>query len=256
MPFEFDIFSFLVCLFSGVGAGFIDATVGGGGLIALPALLYLGIPIHNIVATNKLHGAIGTGFALHRFKKQGLVDTQKFFPWAFLICLIFSCFGSYIIKEMSADFIHKMIPIIMIAILLYKIFYSNHGVEASKNKMSYLWFIAIFAPLLGFYDGFFGPGSGMLWIFVMVTFLGQNMLQASGNTKLLNLASNLGSLIIFIPTGLIIYKIGLVMALGQIIGSYIGVHLSVKKGAKFINITFITVMLVLVTKLFYKYYFN
>lgn len=256
MVFNFDPFSFLVCLSSGFAAGFIDSTVGGGGLIALPALLYLGIPIHNIVATNKLHAAIGTGFALHRFKKQGLVDIKKLFPHAFLICLAFSCFGSYIIKEMSADFIHKMVPIIMIAILLYKIFYSSHGLEAGKQKLDYKFFILLFAPLLGFYDGFFGPGSGMLWIFVLVTFLGQTMVQASGNTKLLNLASNLGSLIIFIPTSLIIYKIGLVMALGQIIGSYIGVNLSIKKGAKFINITFIIVMAVLVTKLFYKYYFS
>lgn len=252
----FDLFSYFIFFLTGIGAGFIDSTVGGGGLIALPVMMAMGIPAHNIFATNKLHAVVGTSFALHRFHQKGLVDFKSFFPKAFFLVMIFGAIGSITIIKIPAEYLYKMIPILMLLILLYKIIFFNHGVnETNKNLIPLSLVILIFAPLMGFYDGFFGPGTGMFWMFILVVFLGQNMLKASANTKLLNVASNIGSLIVFIPTGLILYKVGIAMALGQIIGSWVGVHLSVKKGAKFINGMFIIMMSALVIRMFWKYYF-
>ncbi len=256
IDFSLDLYSITLLLLAGVGAGFIDSTVGGGGLVALPVMMALNIPPHNIIATNKVHAAVGTSFSLYRFHKKGMLDISKFFPGAFILTLVFSFLGAVVIRFTADTIIYKMIPIIMVAILIYKILFFNHGVEeTNKHLIKPALFIAIFSPLIGFYDGFFGPGTGMLWIFALVTFLGQNMLQASGTTKLLNVASNIGAIILFIPTGLILYKVGFIMALGQIAGSWFGVHLSVKKGTKFINMIFISVMSVLVIRLFWKYYF-
>ena len=219
-------------------------------------MIAMGIPAHNIFATNKLHAVVGTSFALHKFNQKGLVDFKRFFPKAFILVFIFGAIGSLTIVRVPAEYLYKMIPILMFLILLYKICFFNHGVEdTNKHLINPTLVILIFAPLMGFYDGFFGPGAGMFWMFILIVFLGQNMLKSSANTKLLNVASNIGSLIVFIPTGLILYKVGIVMSFGQIIGSWLGVHLSVKKGAKFINTMFICVMTALVIKMFWKYYF-
>ncbi len=256
MELSFDLISYFIFFLTGIGAGFIDSTVGGGGLIALPVMMSMGIPAHNIFATNKLHAVFGTIFALHRFHKKGFVDFKSFFPKTFFLILICGAIGSLVIIKVPAEYLYKIIPVLMLLILTYKICFFNHGVdETNKHLINSTLVILIFAPLMGFYDGFFGPGAGMFWIFILIVFLGQNMLKASANTKLLNLASNIGSLIIFIPTGLILYKVGLAMALGQIFGSWAGVHLSVKKGAKFINGMFICMMTALVIKMFWEYYF-
>ncbi len=251
---EFTVFIFAVSIIIGVVSGFIDATVGGGGLIAFPCLVFLGLPPHIILGTNKFQALCGTISSTYSFHKKKLIDMKALFPWAFILTIVWSIIGTILLKHTSDDLLQKIIPIIMVAILLYKVFNFKHGVTVGKKRLSFIAFIAIFTALLGFYDGFFGPGVGALWIFAFITFLGMDSLKASANTKLLNLASNIGSLIVLIPSGLVCYKIGLTMGVGQIIGAKIGVYVSVKKGAKFINVMFITIMFAMVSSMFYIYY--
>ena len=252
---QFTLFVAIVSFLIGIAAGFVDSTVGGGGLVAFPCLVFLGIPPHNILATNKLQAAFGTTAATWHFHKQGMIDTKKFLPFAFILTFISAIVGVFVLKQTSSDILGKMIPIIMVGILVYKIAFFKHGeIQSHKPKMKTIVFILIFCLLFGFYDGFFGPGVGTFWIFALITFLGMSSLQASANAKLLNLASNIGALVVFIPMGLICYKIAFLMGFGQVIGAKFGVWISMKKGSKFINIMFISVMSLMVVRLFIKYY--
>lgn len=244
-----------IAFVTGIVAGFIDSTVGGGGLVAFPVLSFLGIPPHNILATNKLQAILGTISSVYHFKKKGLIDFKNYFPFAFVLTLIFAIAGVFVLKNTSHSVVEKIVPIIIFGILIYKIVHFNHGmVKSHKPLLKNLLFILIFAPILGFYDGFFGPGVGTLWIFALITFTGMDSLHASANAKLLNLASNIGAIITFIPSGMICYKLAIIMGMGQIIGAKFGVHISVKKGAKLINIMFIAVAFALTTILFVKFY--
>lgn len=253
---EFTLFVACVAFLIGIAAGFVDSTVGGGGLVAFPCLALLGIPPHNILATNKLQAVFGTTAATLHFHKASMIDTKRFLPFAFIVTLISSVIGVLVLRQTSSDILGKIVPIIMLGILIYKIICFNHGtVESHFPLMKTSIFVAVFCVLLGFYDGFFGPGVGTFWIFALVTFLGMNSLQASANAKLLNLASNIGALIAFIPMGLICYKIAGLMGIGQVIGAKFGVHVSMKKGARFINIMFIVIMSLMIIRMLAKYYF-
>ncbi len=252
---QFTLFVAIVSFLIGIAAGFVDSTVGGGGLVAFPCLALLGMPPHNILATSKLQAVFGTTAATWHFHKQGMIDAKKFLPFAFFLTMISAIIGVFVLRQTSADMLGKIVPIIMLGILIYKIVCFNHGnVQSHSSTMKAPIFIMIFCTILGFYDGFFGPGVGTFWIFALVTFLGMNSLQASANAKLLNLASNIGALVIFIPMGLICYKIAILMGLGQIIGAKFGVHISIKKGAKFINTMFVIIMSLMVIRMFAKYY--
>ncbi len=254
---NFTMWVAMITLCVGFIAGFVDSTVGGGGLIAFPCLLFLGLPPHIVLATNKFQAIFGTISATVYFHKKGMINIKAFFPLAFFLTTLWAICGVFVLRATSNSMIEKIVPVIMTAILIYRIVYFKHGLHpAERPILTNMAFITIFTALLGFYDGFFGPGVGSLWIFAFVTFLGMNSLQASANTKILNLASNIGAILIFIPTGMICYKIGLTMGIGQVFGAKFGVYISMKKGAKFINIMFIMIMLLLVIRLFAKVYFK
>jgi uncharacterized membrane protein YfcA len=252
---ELTLFVAIIAFLTGIAAGFVDSTVGGGGLVAFPMLLFLGIPPHNILATNKLQSCVGTVSSVYHFKKKGFIDMKKYFPLAFFLTVFWAIVGVFVLKNTSVHVVEKIIPVVMCGILIYKVVHFKHGmVAAHKPLLGNVVFIVIFSALLGFYDGFFGPGVGSLWIFAFITFTGMDSLHASANTKLLNLASNIGSLLVFVPSGMICFKIAFLMGVGQVFGAKFGVYVSIKKGSKFINILFIMVMVVLVVRLFSKFY--
>lgn len=224
-------------------------------MIAAPVLLAIGIPPHNVLATNKLQAICGASFATWQYHKNGLIQFKTFFPLAFLLTIIWAAVGALLLKVTPVSYIGKIMPILMSVILVYRIIYFKHGLYARhKPMMPITLFIAIFTCLLGTYDGFFGPGIGTLWTFALVTFYGLDSLQATANSRFLNFASNIGALIVLIPSGLMCFKVGLIMGCAQIIGAKLGVSLSVKKGAKFINITFIIVLTLMIAHLFFRYH--
>jgi uncharacterized protein len=244
---------FPVLFLTGFAAGTIDAIAGGGGLITVPVLLGLGIPPHIALGTNKLQSVFGTAMATYSYHKQGWLNTQ-----GLLRGLIYSFIGAVIGAIASqfteGDILKKVIPVILLLVLLYTIFTPKLGMVDNNAKMNKNLFYAIFGSLLGFYDGFLGPGTGSFWVFVLVYFLGQNLVKATAYTKAFNLNTNITALICFALGNNIDYKIGLCMAAGQIIGGKWGAHLAIKKGVRLIRPIFITVVTLTIATLIYKNY--
>ncbi len=253
MPELFHHFLLPFLFLTGLVAGTIDAIAGGGGLISLPILLGVGIPPHLALGTNKLQSSFGTLMAAHSYYRQGLIDKNKV-----MTGLIFSFLGAVLgaitIQILQGDVLKKIIPVLLLIILIYTLFSPRFGHIERSPKMSERSFFIIFGLLLGFYDGFLGPGTGSFWVFAFMFFIGFNLVKATAYTKVFNLNTNLTALACFAIGNNIDYKIGLCMAAGQIIGGRVGAHFAIKKGAALIRPIFILVVVVTMATLFYKSY--
>ncbi len=239
--------------FTGLLAGTVDAIAGGGGLISLPVLLGFGIPPHIALGTNKLQGLFGTASATYSYYRQGILIRQ-----GLIIGIIFSFIGAaagaMVSQYLSGDLLRKIIPILLLIVLFYVFFSPKLGNENIKQKMNEKLFYFIFGSLLGFYDGFFGPGTGAFWVFVLVLFLGHNLLKATAYTKAFNLNTNIAAVICFAIGNNIDYKIAFVMAVGQLVGGRIGAQLAIKKGVGLIRPVFFIVVTSTIAALIYRSY--
>ncbi len=244
---------FPLLFLTGMVAGTIDAIAGGGGLIALPVLLSTGMSPAMALGTNKLQSMCGTAIAAHSYYRHGLIDPKKL-----LRGLIF-CFGGAILgaiasQAISSELLKKIIPVLLFLVLLYSIFTPHVGHEDSAPKINEKWFYTIIGSLLGFYDGFLGPGVGAFWVFSFIFFLGYNLFKATAYTKIFNVTTNITAMICFAIGNNIDYRLGLCMAAGQIIGGKLGVHLAIKKGTRLIRPVFIIVVSITIGTLLYKTY--
>jgi uncharacterized membrane protein YfcA len=241
------LFLFLIGLF----AGTVDAIAGGGGLITLPVLLSLGMPPSIAFGTNKLQGVTGTLVATLKYHRHGFIAIKKLYP-----CIITGMAGSILgviaVEAISGDILRKIIPGILAIILLYSVCSPRMGQEDHPPRMNTLVFYLISGFALGFYDGFFGPGTGSFWVFALTFFLGLNLIKATACTKVFNLNSSLVATICFGIGGHIDYRIGLVMAAGQLIGGRLGAHLAITKGARLIRPIFAGVVSVTILTLVYQ----
>ena len=230
---------YLICM--GFLAGFIDAIAGGGGLISLPALSITGMPIALVLGTNKLQASVGTSVAVYKYYKNGLINFKTVYK-GLIMGFVGASLGTITAVYISNSFMKLLIPILMILVFIFTIFNKNLGVDKGKKRMSEILFFSIFGFLLGFYDGFFGPGTGNFWIISIVFFLGYTFLQASGYAKVLNLKSNLFSLFVFIYFGHIDFILGLIMAIGNFFGGYVGSKMVILKGSKLVRPIFICIV--------------
>lgn len=250
-----DIFSTLIISFFGFLASFIDAVVGGGGLISIPALMAIGLPPATALGTNKLASSFGSFTATISFikaKKVNFKSMSKLFPFI----LIASGVGAYIATVIPPEYFKPLAIIMLFVVLIYTLFKKDWAGNAIPNSTSKrkLIIVLIALILIGFYDGFLGAGTGSFFIFALLI-LGFDFLKAAGNAKFLNFASNIGALILFICLGKVDYMIGLVMAVSMIVGSYIGSAFAVKKGVAYVKLLFIIVTIVLLLKNLYDYFF-
>ena len=229
-------------------AGFVDAIAGGGGLITVSVLLIAGFSPIQALATNKLQGLFGAGTAALTFSLKGHVELSKQLIPATL-ALISGALGATLISYVPADNIRFILPFLLIAIALF--FWLKPGLddESRAERMRPALFVSTIVPLIGFYDGFFGPGTGSFLMLAFVSLSGYGILKATAHTKLLNFASNVGGFIIFAMAGAVVWKIGLAMGIAQILGAQIGTRLAIKKGAGLIKPLLIFTCLVLATKL-------
>ncbi len=238
----------LLLLATGLIAGLVDAVAGGGGLIALPMLLSLGMPPQLAIGTSKLQSCVGTLTACRTYVRKGVVDLSR-------IRLGVACtfagalLGSWVVERIDSSVLGRLIPWLLGAILVYAIFRPEVGQADRPARMGYRAFFVVFGLGLGFYDGFFGPGAGSFWTISLVLVLGQNFLPATGATKVMNATSNVASLLLFIPAGWVSYPAGLVMSAGQILGGWIGAHLVVRRGARFIRPFFLAIVAVTLVRL-------
>ncbi len=230
----------------GIGAGFVDAIAGGGGLIALPALLSAGLSPLSALATNKLQGAVGTFVAAFTFWRGGYVKIRAII-WAMAATFAGAYLGSLTVKSIDTSALKTLVPFALIAIALYFIFAPRLGNDSRVSRLSFVVFVPLTGFVVGFYDGVFGPGTGSFFTIAFVTLFGMGLIKASAHTKMLNLTSNVASLALFIPAGYVVWQIGIVMAAGQIVGGYIGAGTGIRFGAKFIRplVIFVSVVMAL-----------
>lgn len=253
--FDFSAEMFALLFFSGFCAGFVDSIAGGGGLISLPVLLSAGLPPQVALGTNKLQGSFGSFSSSLNYIRKGEVNLREA-GCGVIFTLIGAVTGSYTIQQMEPGFIRHIIPFMLLFVFLYTLFSQQLGDEDRKARMPRGLFYLFFGIVLGFYDGFFGPGTGSFWTAAFIIGLGFNMTRAAGFTRIMNFTSNIVALILFAAGNNVIYPVGICMAGGQIIGARIGSNLAIKKGAGFIRPVFLTVVFLTIIRLVYMNYFN
>lgn len=236
---------------AGLSGGFIDAIAGGGGLITVPTLLGVGLPPQLALGTNKAQSSCGTIIAVSRYARAGLVGWTEV-RLAAALAFLGSMAGAWTLTLIGNDALRRIIPWMLLAVVVYVALSPRLGAQPTKARVDATLFGWTFGLSLGFYDGFFGPGTGAFWIFGLVTLLGQELTRANAFTKVVNLASNLGSLLIFALHGQVAPWIALAMIAGQLIGARLGSGLVLKHGAGLIRGVFLVVVLALVLRLLWS----
>ncbi|HEY8910484.1 MAG TPA: TSUP family transporter [Desulfosporosinus sp.] len=244
---------FILCTLGFVAAA-IDAIAGGGGLISLPALLLVGVPPHLALGTNKFAASMASLNSSITFARSGKVH----FPlvkWQIPFALIGAFLGAWAVLGVSSAFLSKAVLILILLVGIYTLLHKNLGMKNNFQGLTFFNIVVgcLFALALGFYDGFFGPGTGSFLIFSFIALFGFDFLVASANSKVLNFTSNFAALILFAWNGKILLSYGIPMAIFMILGSYIGTRLAIHRGAELIKPIFITMSLLVAAKLIYQY---
>lgn len=232
-------------------AGFIDSIAGGGGLLTVPALLAVGINPQAALATNKLQSCGGSFSASFYFIRRRMVNLKEM-GLSILLAFIGSAMGTLLVLHIQADFLRILLPILTISVGLYFLLCPKIGDEDRKRRLSETQFAIIAAMVIGFYDGFFGPGAGSFYALAYVTLAGFNLTKATAHTKVLNFTSNFAGLLFFIFSGQVIWAIGLTMLVGQFIGARIGARMVISKGKKLIRPMLIIVSTIMSIKLIWE----
>lgn len=237
-----------ILFFVALMAGFIDAMAGGGGLLTIPALLLTGMNPVAVLATNKLQACAGSFSASVTMIKKGLIH-PKMMKIALLFAFVGSGIGTILVQLSPPEFLQKALPFVIGTVGIYTLFSPNLGKLETTPKMSQKSYEHTIAPLIGLYDGYFGPGTGTFFSLSQVVLRGRDLVQATARAKLLNFATNIASLIFFILGGQVVWVVGLVMMAGQLVGAYLGSHMVVKGGAKFIRPVIVVMCFCMVAKL-------
>jgi uncharacterized membrane protein YfcA len=236
---------------AGLAAGFVDSIAGGGGLITLPVLLNLGVPPMEALGTNKLQATFGSGGATWNYGRAGLIDFKECaagVAWTFAGALA----GSLLVRSLDPALLRKLIPWLLIAIALYTLLRPQFGGADLRPMLGRAVFYPLVGLGIGFYDGFFGPGTGSFWAVAFVLGLGFNLTRATAHTKLMNFASNAASLLVFLLCRKVLFGPGLTMGLGQWLGARLGARLVVRRGTKFIRPVFVSIVLAISARLLYE----
>jgi uncharacterized membrane protein YfcA len=229
-------------------AGFVDSIAGGGGLISVPAMLIAGIPPLQTLGTNKVQSICGSGSATLAYARKGHVKLGEQLPMA-LMALLGGAVGALLATFIPADVLRIIMPFLLIAIALYFALKPNISDVETHRRMSAMAFGLTLVPVVGLYDGAFGPGTGSFFMLGFVSLAGFGLLKATAHTKLLNFGSNLGALIVFIFSGVILWKIGILMGIGQFLGAQLGSRLAMRIGGRVIKPLLVVVCLAFAVKL-------
>ena len=235
----------LLCIAS-FFAGFVDAIVGGGGLIQTPVPLILmpNLAVSTIIGSLKIPAFSGTSFAAFQYLKQVQMNWKMLTSMA-LIAFVSAFFGSMLLTEVSNDFMKPVLFFILIGLAVYTFMKKDFGQKKTIQISNKRWFIyaMMLSVLIGFYDGFIGPGTGSFLVLGFVAVLGFDFLNASANAKMVNLATNFGSICLFVSKGKIMWSFALPMALCNALGGWLGAKLAIKKGNQFIRYFFLVIVI-------------
>lgn len=235
-------------------AGFVDAVVGGGGLIQLPALfsVFPNVMPASLLGTSKFAGVWGTSVAALNYVRSVRLQWQIIIP-ACVMAFIFSFGGAITVTHIPPTYLRKALPFILIAIAIYTFWKKDLGAQSNllHSGRKELLLALLVGAVVGFYDGFFGPGTGSFFIFIFVRVFGYDFLQASASAKVLNVACNAAALMWFGWSGHVMWLLGLGMAVCGVLGSVAGSRLAIKYGSGFVRSLFLVVVSVLVMKTSY-----
>jgi len=242
---------FLLCAFA-FAAGLIDAAVGGGGLIQIPALFNLlpSMASATLLGTNKVAGACGTAFAAKSYIGRIAIPWRLVLP-ATIAAFGMSFLGAAAVASVPQSAIRPVVLVLLVLMALYTFFKKDFGaIQRPREITSRERILAVLiGGAIGFYDGLFGPGTGSFLIFLFIRFFAFDFLQASACAKIVNLATNVAALLFFIPAGKVLYAFALPMAACNISGALCGSWLAMHKGAGFVRVLFLVLLVVLISKL-------
>jgi len=248
----------LLCLFA-FSAGFVDAIAGGGGLIQTPAALVLlpQFPVATVIGSLKIPAVSGTSFATFQYLKK----VTTYWPQAAVMCVtafIAAFAGSELLTQVSNRYMKPLIFLVLIIVAVYTYTKKNfgehtHKTHSVKRKMGYTFLISL---VIGFYDGFIGPGAGSFLVLAFISFLGLDFLHASANAKLVNLSTNLGSILLFLLKGTILWGVAIPMAACNGLGGILGARLAISRGNQFIRIFFLLIIAATLLRFGYDVFFK
>ena len=230
-------------------AAFVDGIAGGGGIISVPAYLLAGLPPHLTLGTNKLSSCIGTAVSTGRYIKGGLIDWKRGIP-AVLLALLGAHVGTRLQLIVDENWLKWMLlivlPLVAFAVLRDKRLPEEPGEIAPRRQMLIVWAAAL---LIGCYDGFYGPGTGTFLLLIFCRLGRMDLRTASGNVKLVNLASNIGALVTSLLSGKVFLALGLIAAAVSMLGHFLGSGLAIKDGSKIIRPIILLVLALLAVKI-------
>jgi uncharacterized membrane protein YfcA len=239
-----------LCL-AAFAAGFVDAVVGGGGLIQIPAALLLlpGVPVATVIGTTKIPSFSGTSLAAIHYARHVPLNFKRI-GLMMLLASPAAFFGSRMLTLVSNEFMKPLLLGILIVVAIYTYSKKNFGehTEQEHSERQHIIYVILITLVFGFYDGFVGPGSGSLLILAFITLLGFDFLKASATAKFLNLSTNIGSIVLFAWSGKILYQYALPMAACNAAGGLLGARLAILRGNKFIRIFFLTIVMVMIVR--------
>ena len=235
-------------------AGFIDSVAGGGGMIQVPAL-FAALPAESpatIFGTNKVSSILGTSNAAWRYARRLLI------PWRMTLitaaaAFLFSFLGAVAVSFLAREVVRPMVLVLMIVVVVYTLLKPDFGrlARPAVAAASGPWLAPLVGAVLGFYDGFFGPGAGSFMIFAFIGLFGMDFLAASAAAKIVNLATNAAALCFFVPNGNVLWSLGLSMAVFNVAGALIGTRLALRHGSGLVRWVFLLVSVALIGKFGY-----
>jgi uncharacterized membrane protein YfcA len=235
----------LLLALAAVAAGFVDAVVGGGGLIQIPALL-LGLPGAQpveILATNKLSSICGTTVSSATYYRRIQPDPRTFIP-LMLLAFVGSVAGALVASQIPREAFEPIVLVALVVVGAYVVLKPSLGRQTALRYAGHRHLAAamVIGAAIGFYDGALGPGTGSFFVFALVGLLGYDFLQGSAKARLANWATNLAALCVFIPQGAVLWKLGLVMGACNLAGGYVGARVAVARGTGLVRVFFIVVV--------------
>ena len=243
ITYELMLILFVVAVF----AGFIDTLAGGGGLITIPALILTGMPPLLALGTNKFQAFVGSGTASVMMLRKKKVSFKEV-KYLMLMAFVGSIIGTICVQFIDVTLLNFVIPLVLFLIGIYFIFMPKASDIESKAKMTEKTYKFTAVPIIGFYDGMFGPGTGSFLSLSAIALRGIELIKATAMAKTMNFATNLGSVIVFLIYGQVIFTIGILMMLGQVIGAYMASHFLLKINPLHLRIIVIVMCFLMLVK--------
>lgn len=237
---------------TGVLTGFIDAIAGGGGLIMMPALLSAGLPPHVALGTNKLQSMMGTTTSLRTYAKGGLIQVR---PELATVVVVFvaAAAGAAVVQVLASDILQVIVPGLLLFSALYVVLSPRMDDADAQHRLERRGYAPV-AGAIGFYDGFFGPGTGTFFTTSLVALRGLGLTRATAATKLFNATSNWASLLVFALGGKVVWLLGLSIGLGAMLGGWLGSHFAMRLGARLIRPLLATISILLTARLAWDWF--